>query len=82
MAPINHNPSIHIARSAPPGPMPLGLATDISKLDRGLHSGLVIVEASLSPSPEEARLELVTDKLPQGETFEMSLLGRAEGRAG
>lgn len=82
---MNHTPSIHMARlfsSTPPPPTTLGLATDIRKLDRGLHSRLVIVEASLSPCREEARLELVTDKLPRGETFAMSLLGKAEGRAG
>lgn len=56
------------------------MATDSSKLDRGLHRG--IVEASVSPCREEARLELVAEELPRGETLAMSLLGRAEGRAG
>lgn len=58
------------------------MATDISKLDRGLHGGPVIVEASLPPCREEARLELETEELPRGETLVMSLLDRAEGRAG
>lgn len=62
-------------------PPPLGLAMDTSKLNPCFPVGCHL-EAGQSPRCEAAQVELVADELPQREVFAMSLLGRAECRAG
>lgn len=73
VAPMNHTPGF-----TPRGcsPWPQTAASSTGACTGGLWKPVC------PPCREEARLELVAEELPRGETLAMSLLGRAEGRAG